>query len=102
MDKISSPLHEYLTRLGQDPALKGSRMEHYMKHLLRLLPPKEEEQLKQLYGLFGTERHPEDDIAQSQNTTTDDLRQSTATSLRRIAVTPEWQMLQQVIKNQTT
>lgn len=101
MDKISEPLHQYLTLLGRDSSLKGSRMEHYMKHLLRLLPPKEEEILKQTYGLFGTKQRTADEMAHSQDTSTDNLRQATDTSLRRIAVSPEWQMLQQIIKTQT-
>lgn len=97
MDALSNELHEFLIRLGSNPGSVSHTVSHYMEHLIRLLKPDEEEVLKQYYGLLGYFATSLDDIASERGTSIDELQSAIEASLRRIAVTPEWQMIRQVI-----
>lgn len=74
-------------------------MEHYTHHLLHLLPHESEDMLTQYYGLFGNEVKTPDEIAYRNNMPVDALMQAISISLRRLAVTPEWQMMKQLINS---
>ena len=62
-DNLSHELHSYLVRIGLDPTSVSPQMEHYLEHLLYLLPPEEEEAVTHYYGLFGCERKSLQEIA---------------------------------------
>jgi len=93
MDALSSELQDFLIRLGKDPESVSHKMEHYTEHLLRLLHSDEEELLKEYYGLFGHDVRPLDFLASKRGISPDRLATIIEMCLRRIAVTPEWQMI---------
>ena len=62
-DNLSRELHSFLVRIGMAPDSISSKMEHYLEHLLYLLPPEEEEAVTHYYGLFGVQRKSLQEIA---------------------------------------
>ena len=73
------------------------QMEHYLEHLLYLLPPEEEEAVTHYYGLFGCERKSLQEIATDLGMPQEEAMERIDNCIRRLAVTPEWQMLQQIV-----
>lgn len=100
MDSLSSELQTFLIRLGKEPDCVSERMEHYIKHLLYLLQTDEERILTEYYGLFGHNVKSLEDLASERQLSPAMLEQVIETCLRRIAITPEWQMIKQTIPNQ--
>lgn len=98
MDEFTNEFHLFLIRLGQDPSSVSHDIEHYTKHLLQLLPHEDEEILKQYYGLFGQQVRMLDDIAERLGISADMLQNIINADLRKLAITPEWQMMKQLIK----
>lgn len=96
MDALSSELQDFLIRLGREPNCVSGKVEHYIHHLLQLLYPDDEQLLKEYYGLFGTPVRRLEDLARGRGVSTDRLTQVIENSLRKIAVSPEWQMLKQL------
>ena len=74
------------------------QMEHYLEHLLYLLPPEEEEAVTHYYGLFGSERKSLQEIAKELEQSQEDALARIDQCVRKLAITPEWQMLKQTIK----
>ena len=56
MDALTRSLHSFLVRIGLNPMSISPQMEHYLEHLLYLLPPEDEEAVTHYYGLFGAGR----------------------------------------------
>lgn len=98
MDALSSELHLFLIRLGQQPDCVSEKVEHYIKHLLRLLYPDEERMMIECYGLFETPMKSLESLAAERNFSPEQLRTTIEACLRKIAVTPEWQMIKQFTK----
>jgi DNA-directed RNA polymerase sigma subunit (sigma70/sigma32) len=73
-------------------------MEHYLEHLLFLLPPEEEEAVTHYYGLFGCERKSLQEIAKELGLSQEETMERIDNCIRKLAVTPEWQMLHKTIK----
>ena len=73
------------------------QMEHDLEHLLYLLPPEEEEAVTHYYGLFGSERKSLQEIAKELELSQEDALARIDQCIRKLAVTPEWQMLKQTI-----
>ena len=96
-DNLSHELHSYLVRIGYDSTSLSSQMEHYLEHLLYLLPPEEEEAVTHYYGLFGSERKSLKEIAKELELSQEDALARIDQCIRKLAVTPEWQMLKQTI-----
>ena len=92
MDQLTKPLHTHLVTM----AYQGTthEQEHQMEHLLTLLAPDDEATIVSYYGLFGQPRLSLIEIAKKRNETPEQALESIGILLRRIAVTPEWQMLQ--------
>ena len=63
MDSLTRSLHSFLVRVGLNPTSLSPQMEHYLEHLLYLLPPEEEEAVTHYYGLFGAQRLSLQEIA---------------------------------------
>ncbi len=97
MDTISQELQEFLIRLGKDPECEEQKTVHYVKHILHLLSTDDESALEMYYGLFGIEPHPLNDIASRRGITTDNMMSVIEIALRKLAITPEWQMVKQLI-----
>ena len=74
------------------------QMEHYLEHLLYLLPPEEEEAVTHYYGLFGSERKSLQEIAAELELSQEDTMERIDQCVRKLAVTPEWQMLKRKIR----
>ena len=72
-------------------------MEHYLEHLLYLLPPEEEEAVTHYYGLFGSERLSLQEIAKELKLSQEDAMERIDQFIRKLAITPEWQMLKQTL-----
>jgi hypothetical protein len=69
--------------------------EHQMEHLLALLYPEDEQALVSYYGLFDAPRLSLDEIAKKRGETPEQTMEVIDLSVRKLAVTPEWQMIQQ-------
>ncbi|MBP3757112.1 MAG: hypothetical protein J6I61_07525 [Prevotella sp.] len=91
MDPLSRELQTFLVRMGYEGI--DHTTEHMMEHLVALLNPDEEEALVHYYGLFGEERKALDDIAKDRNEEPETTLAAIDKSIRKIAVTPEWQMI---------
>ena len=98
MDKLTRQLHSFLVRVGLEPMSLSPQMEHYLEHLLYLLPPEEEEAMTHYYGLFGSERKSLQEIAKELELSQEDAMARIDQCVRKLAITPEWQMLKQSIK----
>jgi DNA-directed RNA polymerase specialized sigma24 family protein len=98
MDSLTRSLHSFLVRVGLNPTNLSPQMEHYLEHLLYLLPPEEEEAVTHYYGLFGAQRLSLQEIAKELESSQEDAMERIDQCVRKLAVTPEWQMLNQILK----
>ena len=98
MDSLTRSLHSFLVRVGLNPMSLSPQMEHYLEHLLYLLPPEEEEAVTHYYGLFGAQRLSLQEIAKELESSQEDAMERIDQCVRKLAVTPEWQMLNQILK----
>ena len=98
MDALTRSLHSFLVRVGLNPMSLSPQMEHYLEHLLYLLPPEEEEAVTHYYGLFGSERKSLQEIAAELELSQEDTMERIDQCVRKLAVTPEWQMLKRKIR----
>ena len=98
MDALTRSLHSFLVRVGLSPMSLSPQMEHYLEHLLYLLPPEEEEAVTHYYGLFGSERKSLQEIAKELEQSQEDALARIDQCVRKLAITPEWQMLKQTIE----
>ena len=96
MDALTRSLHSFLVHIGLNPMSITPQMEHYLEHLLYLLPPEEEEAVTHYYGLFGSERKSLQEIASDLGLSQEDTMARLDQCVRRLAVTPEWQMIKQI------
>ena len=98
MDSLTRSLHSFLVRVGLNSTSLSPQMEHYLEHLLYLLPPEEEEAVTHYYGLFGAQRLSLQEIAKELESSQEDAMERIDQCVRKLAVTPEWQMLNQILK----
>ena len=98
MDALTRSLHSFLVRVGLNPMSLSPQMEHYLEHLLYLLPPEEEEAVTHYYGLFGSQRLSLQEIAKELELSQEDAMARIDQCVRKLAVTPEWQMLKRKIR----
>ena len=95
MDALTRSLHTFLVRIGLNPMSISPKTEHYLEHLLYLLPPEDEEAMTHYYGLFGCERRSLQEIAKELGLSQEDTMERIDQCVRKLAVTPEWQMIRQ-------
>ncbi len=93
MDKYAKQLNDYLELMSRSSLLVSEGDRRNIRVLLTMLGPIDEEILEARYGLFGHERKSLDDIARRYRLAPDSLADIIAKDLRRLAITPEWQML---------
>ena len=98
MDALTRSLHTFLVRAGHNPTAVSPQMEHYLEHLLYLLPPEEEEAVTHYYGLFGAQRLSLQEIAAELELSQEDAMSRIDQCVRKLAVTPEWQMMKQILR----
>lgn len=98
MDALSQELQDFLIRLGKEPNCVSEKIEHYVKHIMHLIYASDETMLQQYYGLFGNNVKPLEDIAKEHGVSPETMRKIIEANVRRMAVSPEWQMVKQLIK----
>ena len=98
MDALTRSLHSFLVRIGMNQEGVSPQMEHYVEHLLYLLPPDEEEAVTHYYGLFGCERESLQEIAKLLGLSQEAAMERIDNCIRKLAITPEWQMIRQTLK----
>lgn len=87
-----------LVRMGYSPGTVAHDTAHCVEHLLRLLPPEDEEAVTRYYGLFGEERLSLGEIAAMRGLSQEDMMAVIDGCIRKIAITPEWQMMKQTTR----
>ena len=100
MDALSQELQDFLIRLGREPGCVREKVEHYIRHIMHLVYADEEDMLQQYYGLFGNDVKPLDDIAKERHVSSETMLKIIEANLRKMAVSPEWQMVKQLIRRQ--
>ena len=98
MDKLTKELHAFLVTMGLNPSAVDSQVEHYIEHLLHLLLPEDEEAVMHYYGLFGEEQFGLGEIAQRLHLSQESAMERIDQCVRKLAVTPEWQMIKELLK----
>ncbi len=91
MDALSQSLHSYLVTLAYEGATH--EQEHQLEHLLALLYPEDKQAVVSYYGLFDEPRLSLDEIAGKRGEPPEETMAAIDRSIRKIAVTPEWQMI---------
>lgn len=97
MDALSEELQDFLIRLGKEPQCVSEKVEHYIKHTMHLVYADDEDMLQQYYGLFGNDVMPLEDIARERHVSNETMLKIIEANLRKMAVSPEWQMVKQLI-----
>lgn len=93
MDATTKELREFLVMMHYKPESVSQKMTHYMEHLSHLLPVAEEEDVLHYFGILGHEQLSLDELAQKRRLSPDAVLSSIDKSLRKLAITPEWQMI---------
>ncbi|MBQ8047662.1 MAG: hypothetical protein IJ196_07040 [Prevotella sp.] len=97
MDLLTKELQNYLLRMRYEPGNVSGRMEHYMEHLMHLLPATDKEDLLHYFGIMGHEQWSLQQIARLRDLTSEDMLARIDRNLRKLAVTPEWQLLAKAV-----
>ena len=100
MDSLSQELQDFLIRLGKEPGCVSEKVEHYIKHIMHLVYADDEDMLQQYYGLFANDVKPLEDIARERHVSNETMLKIIQANLRKMAVSPEWQMVKQLIRRQ--
>lgn len=93
MDEITKELQSFLIALHYNPDSVSDKMKHYLEHLTHLLPVDDEESLLHYFGILGHEQLSLYEIAQQRRLSPEAMMAHIDESLRKLAITPEWQML---------
>ncbi|MBP5340015.1 MAG: histidinol dehydrogenase [Prevotella sp.] len=93
MDGLTKPLHAYLVTMGYEGVTH--EQEHQMEHLFALLPQTDLQTVASYYGLFGEPRLSLAEIAAHRGEQPDETLTAIDRMLRKLAVSPEWQMMRQ-------
>lgn len=90
-------LQTLLVHMGYNPDTVAHDTTHDIEHLLHILSPDDEDALVSYYGLFGTERASLAEIAREREVSPEDMIATIDGCIRKIAVTPEWQIIRRKI-----
>ena len=96
MDELTKELQSFLVRMHYEPESVSHQMEHYMEHLVCLLPPDAEDVVLHYFGILGHEQLSLDELATKNSLSPETMMEQIDNSLRKLAVTPEWQMMKQL------
>lgn len=98
MDELTKEFQSFLVRLRYEPDCINEKVYHYLEHLFHLLNIKDEEAVCHYFGVLGREQQALDDIAKAQGLTPEATMEAIDICLHKLAITPEWQMVKQLIK----
>ena len=93
MDKYSQQLDSFLQLLEQGSFLITDRDKANIQVVLAMLGPVDEEIFESYYGIFNVPRQSLETIADRYHLRPVALQQAIEKDLRRLAITPEWQMM---------
>lgn len=93
MDKYSKQLNDYLLMVSRSSLLVSQGDRQNMQVLITMLGPLDEDIIDDHFGLFGHEALSDEDNARKHGTTPQAIQLIVEKDLRRLAITPEWQML---------
>ncbi len=100
MDQLTKELERWLVTMGLNPEEMSHKEEHAIKDLLSLLPEDIAVALEEYFGLFGAERIGLKEISKRFHLEEEKMMALIDSSLRRLAVTPEWQLLKEELKEE--
>ncbi|KXB84745.1 hypothetical protein HMPREF3034_00663 [Prevotella sp. DNF00663] len=100
IDTVGAELHAFLIQLGKKPDCVSHKTAHYVEHILHLLSADDEETLLHFYGIFGHRQETLKSLADERKISMEELAAQIAKHLRQLAITPEWQMVKNLIHPQ--
>ncbi len=95
MDAYAKQVHNYLKLMKESVLLVSEQNKANMDILITMLGALDKEIICDCYGLFGTPQKLLADIAEEHQVKPEVITEIIAKDLRKIAITPEWQMMQQ-------
>lgn len=95
MDKLTKGLQSFLVRLHYTPDCISHEVAHYLEHLFQLLDADDEEAVLHYFGVLGHGQKSLEEIARERGMTQEKAIERIDTCLRRLAVTPEWEVIKQ-------
>ena len=93
MDKIAQPLDKYLQLASQSALLVSQADKANLDVLLTMLGPVDKDIIVAYYGLFGSMRMSAAQLAAKYRITPEAILDIITKDLRRLSITPEWQMM---------
>jgi len=97
MDTLTQQLSDFLQQIHLHPNSVSEKIKHYMNHLLYLLPDKELQLIYSFYGLFDSPQKSLSELVKSEKLSPEALHDRIALNLRKLAITPEWEMIKTII-----
>ncbi len=98
MDELSAELNTFLVRLGRQPESVPHEAAHAVEHLLSLLGLPDAEAVKAYYGVCGAESTGLGDLARWHSLSPEAMMERIHKSVRRMAVSPEWQLVKAMLR----
>ncbi|MBM6992013.1 MAG: RNA polymerase subunit sigma [Prevotella sp.] len=95
MNSLSHQIHAYLELMRDSTLLVSDRDKANMEILITMLGPVDKDIISTRYGLFGAEMKPLDAIARQHRVTPQTIEEILEKDFRKLAITPEWQMMVQ-------
>lgn len=93
MDELTKELQALLVKLHYEPQNVTHKTAHQLEHLFHLLNVEDEEALSHYFGILGREQKALSDIAREKGLTDVETMEAIDICLRKLAITPEWQII---------
>lgn len=93
MDQLTKELQSLLVKLHYEPESVAHHTVHQLEHLFHLLNVEDEEALLHYFGILGREQKGLSDIAREKGLSDVETMEAIDICLRKLAVTPEWQII---------
>ena len=95
MDQLTKELQAFLVQIHYTPDVVSHKVLHYIEHLTHLLEVEDEEMVLHYFGILEHEQLSLDEIARKRKESPEETMSRIDECLRKLAVTPEWQMVKQ-------
>ncbi|MGI6243189.1 MAG: RNA polymerase subunit sigma [Prevotella sp.] len=93
MDAFAKQIHNYLKLMKESVLLVSERDKANIDILITMLGELDKEIICERYGLFGVPQKTLADIAEKHHVKPEVIAEIVEKDLRKIAITPEWQMM---------